>query len=52
MNDKEIIEEAYKDIFKNIYREFYIDENKAQFKDRLDKLKRSKTTALSLLNDQ
>lgn len=52
MNDKQIIEEAYKDIFKNIYREFYIDENEAQFKCRIDKLKRNKTTALSLLDDQ
>lgn len=52
MSDKEIIEEAYKDILKNIYREFYIDDDDAQFKYRLNKLKKSKTTALSLLDDQ
>jgi hypothetical protein len=52
MTDKEIIEDAYKEIIKQIYREFHIDENETQFKVRVERAKKIKDKALFLLNGQ
>ncbi len=53
MDDTQIIEEAYKEILKNIYKEFHVDEDVVKFEYRIDRLKKNKAKAISLLlNDQ
>lgn len=52
MNDVEIIEEAYKEMLKNIYKEFHVDEDESRFTLRLNRLKKTKKKAISLINGQ
>jgi hypothetical protein len=52
MTDTQIIQEAYEEILKQMYKEFYVDENETQFIVRIQRLKRLKEKAISLLNGQ
>jgi hypothetical protein len=52
MTDKEIIDEAYKEILKQIYKEFHISEDQSQFQIRVNRAKQMRNIAHSLLNGQ
>lgn len=50
MTDTQIIEEAYKEMLKQMYKEFHVDENETQFIVRVQRLKKIKEKAISLLD--
>lgn len=52
MSDKEIIDEAYREILKQIYKEFHINEDQSQFKIRVNRAREIKDCAYLILNGQ